>query len=73
MDMTLSNGFCEFSQDELESISAGGFIAGIGATALGILGVVAGPPSWITGTVAVGAYYLCTGSVAVAGFVSIFE
>ncbi len=73
MEMVLNNGFCEFSQAELESISAGGWIAGIGAPARGILGVVAGPPSWITGAVAVGAYYVCTGSVAVAGFVSIFE
>lgn len=73
MEMVLNNGFCEFSQDELESISAGSWIAGFGATALGVLGIVAGPPSWITGAVAIGAYYVCTGSVAVAGFVSIFE
>ena len=32
MEMVLNNGFCEFSQAELESISAGGWIAGIGAT-----------------------------------------
>ncbi len=73
MEMILTNEFCEFSQNELENINAGGWIAGIGATALGVLGVVAGPPSWITGTVAVGAYYACTGSVAISGFISIFE
>ena len=48
-------------------------LGGVGTSALGVLGVVAGPPAWITGTVAVGAYYVFTGSVAVAGFASIFE
>ena len=73
MEMVLNNGLCEISRDELENINAGGWIAGIGATALGVLGVLAGPPSWITGAVAVGAYYVCTGSVAIAGVFSIFE
>ena len=73
MEMVLNNGFCEMTHDEIMELEGGSWITGIGATALGVFGIISGPPSWITGAVAVGAWYVSAGSVGLAGIASIFE
>lgn len=73
MEMVLNNGFSEMTKDEIIELEGGGWIAGIGATALAAFAIISGPPAWITGSVAVGAWYVSATAVGAAGIASIFE
>lgn len=42
-------------------------------TALAAFAIISGPPAWITGSVAVGAWYVSATAVGAAGIASIFE
>lgn len=72
MEVTLRNGFCELTMDEMQVVDGGSVAGVVGAVAVGVIGVVAGPPAAITGTVAVAAYYTGMALIAVGGVASAF-
>lgn len=69
MNMTLSNGFCELSLDQLENVDGGSIGGALVCICAGVIGVVAGPPAIITGTIAVGCWYTGSALIAVGGVV----
>lgn len=71
MEFVLDNNmFNQLSDFELSNIEGGGWATVVGAIAVGVIGIVAGPPAAVTGAIAVGAWYVGSGLIAVAGVVS---
>jgi hypothetical protein len=69
MEMSLNNGFCEVDQMEMETINGGSIGAALVCVCAGVIGVVAGPPTVITGAVAVGCWYAGSALIAAGGVV----
>lgn len=70
MDLVLSNGFCEMTTIEMDEINGGSIGAALVGICAGAIGIIGGPPAAITGTVAVGCWYLGSTLIAVGGVLS---
>lgn len=73
LEISLNQGmFIDLGQEQMELINGGGWASVVGAIAVGAIGVIAGPPAIITGTIAVGAWYVGSVCIAGAGVLSAF-
>lgn len=70
MEIVLSNNLCEMTLSDIENVNGGSVAGVVGAIAVGVIGVVAGPPAVVTGTVATVAWYTGSALIAAGGVAS---
>lgn len=67
MQAILSNGFYEINEEEVQNINGGSVGGALVGVCAGAIGIIAGPPAVITGTVAVGCWYVGSALIAAGG------
>lgn len=71
MESVLNNSmFNTLTMDEMLDVEGGGWATTLGCIAVGVIGIVAGPPAIITGSVAVFCWYAGSTLIATAGVLS---
>lgn len=69
MENVMLNGFADLSLSEMDIVNGGGVGAALVCICAGAIGVIAGPPAVITGTVAVGCWYVGSALIGIGGVV----